>query len=244
MKLLLTLMMALCVSLPANAQAANLIIAQAANFMPAMQEIIPAFEKETGIKVQATYTSTGKLYGQIISGAPFDMFLAADTLRPEKLFAENLVQEPFIYAKGRIVLWTRNEKLCGKSWKESISSPDVTHIAIANTETAPYGTVAKIALEKEQLWTTIQPKLAIGQSISQVFQYVATRAADAGFCAYSYMFTPEGKNGCFVPVKEAPMVIQKACILKSTPNKQAAEKFAAFLGSPTVTAIKSKYGYE
>lgn len=244
MKLLLTLMIILCVSLPTHAQAADLVIAQAANFMPAMKEIIPAFEKETGLKVQATYTSTGKLYGQIISGAPFDVFLAADALRPEKLFAEKLVMEPFTYAKGRIVLWTRIATLCEKPWKETVQSPAVTHIAIANTETAPYGTVAKTALENEQLWTTVQPKLAIGQSISQVFQYVATGAADAGFCAYSYMFTPEGKKGCFVQVKEAPKVIQKACILKSTQHKQAAQKFAAFLGSPTVAAIKHKYGYE
>ncbi|WP_027361334.1 molybdate ABC transporter substrate-binding protein [Halodesulfovibrio aestuarii] len=244
MKLLLTLMMVLCVSLPAHAQAADLVIAQAANFMPAMKEIIPAFEKETGLKVQATYTSTGKLYGQIINGAPFDLFLAADTRRPEKLFTDDLAMEPFIYAKGRIVLWTLNKKLCATPWKEAIQSPAVTHVAIANTETAPYGTVAKIALENEQLWTTIQPKLAIGQSISQVFQYVATGSADAGFCAYSYMFTPEGKNGCFVQVKEAPKVIQKACILKSSENKQAAQKFVTFLSSPTVTAIKNKYGYE
>ncbi|SIO12101.1 molybdate ABC transporter substrate-binding protein [Halodesulfovibrio marinisediminis] len=244
MKRLLTFMMILCVALPAHAHAADLVIAQAANFMPAMKEIIPAFEKETGLTVQATYTSTGKLYGQIISGAPFDIFLAADTRRPEKLFAENLALEPFVYAKGQIVLWTRNKKFCEKPWKETLQSSAVTHIAIANTETAPYGTVAKTALVNEKLWKELQPKLAIGQSISQVFQYVATGAADAGFCAYSYMFTPEGKKGCFVQIPEAPKVIQKACILKNSQHKQAAQKFATFLGSPKVAAIKHKYGYE
>lgn len=244
MKKLLTFLMIIALSLPAYAHAADLILAQAANFMPAMKEIIPAFEKETGLRVQATYTSTGKLYGQIISGAPFDIFLAADSRRPEKLFDGHLSFEPFVYAKGSVVLWTTNTDFCEKSWKEVVLSSAAKNIAIANTETAPYGSVAKTALTNEQLWKTIKPKLAIGQSISQVFQYVATGAADVGFCAYSYMFTPQGKNGCFLQVEEAPKVIQKACILKNTPHKEAAEKFTTFLGSPTVAAIKHKYGYE
>lgn len=244
MKKLLTVLMIACLSIPAYAQAADLILAQAANFMPAMKEIIPAFEKETGLRVQATYTSTGKLYGQIISGAPFDVFLAADSRRPEKLFDGHLSFEPVTYAKGSVVLWTTNSTFCEKTWKEVVQSPTAKHIAIANTETAPYGSVAKTALANEGLWQSIQPKLAIGQSISQVFQYAATGAADAGFCAYSYMFTPQGEKGCFLRVEEAPKVIQKACILKNSPHKDAAEQFITFLGSPTVTAIKHKYGYE
>lgn len=244
MKRLLTLLIILCSFVPAQAQDVDLMIAQAANFMPAMQEIIPAFEKDTGIKVQVTYTSTGKLYGQIINGAPFDIFLAADTLRPERLYAEKIAEKPFVYAKGRVVLWTRNEHFCKKPWKEIVTNHTVSHVALANTETASYGTVTKEMLKKEQLWTAMQPKLAIGQTISQVFQYVATGAADVGFCAYSYMFTPQAKEGCYVPVNEAAPVIQKACIISGTDHMKAAETFVLFLNSQVVTAIKHKYGYE
>ncbi|OBQ56850.1 molybdate ABC transporter substrate-binding protein [Halodesulfovibrio spirochaetisodalis] len=244
MKRLITLCLALCTFVPIQARSADLMIAQAANFMPAMQEIIPAFEKETGLTVQATYTSTGKLYGQIINGAPFDVFLAADALRPEKLYTQQLAAKPFTYAKGRVVLWTRNKNLCSKTWQHALSSHSVAHIAIANPETASYGTVTKAMLQKLNLWEKTKSKLAVGQSISQAFQYVATGAADAGFCAYSYMFTPQARQGCVIHVPEAEPVLQKGCILSNAPHPNAAEKFIQFLASPTVAAIKRSYGYQ
>ena len=244
MKRINALVLALLLALPFSAQAADLMIAQAANFMPAMKEIIPAFEKTSGLKVQATYTSTGKLYGQIVNGAPFDVFLAADERRPAKLFKDGLAETPFVYAKGNVVLWSLDKKALGNSWQEAIKSKKLHKIAIANTETAPYGTVAMIALQKEKLWKEIQPELVFAQNIAQTFQFASTGAADAGFCAYSSMFTPTGKKGGFHILEQAPPVIQAACVLKSSEHKTAALKFVEFLSSPEVNSIKKKYGYD
>lgn len=238
------LLLALMLTLPMSANAADLLVAQAANFMPAMQEIIPAFKKTSGLEVQATYTSTGKLYAQITNGAPFDLFLAADQRRPNKLFNSGLAEKPFIYAKGKVVFWSLDKKIADKSWKEAIKKNELRKVAIANIETAPYGTAAMLALKKEKLWETIKPELVYAQSIAQVFQFAATGAADAGFCAYSSMFTETGKKGGFTVVKEAPPVIQAACILKSSQRKVVAEKFVAFLSSPEAISIKKKYGYD
>ena len=244
MKRLASLILALIVLLPTGAMAADLLIAQAANFTPAMKEIIPAFEKATGLTAQATYASTGKLYGQIISGAPFDIFLAADQKRPDKLFADGQAEAPFVYAQGQVVLWSLNKALCAGAWKDAIVDGSVKKIAIANVETAPYGTSAMMALQKVGLWDKVQDKLVFGQSISQVFQFASTGAADVGLCAYSSIFTDEGKKGCFVLVADAPPVVQAACVLKTAEHPDAAAKFVEFLATPEVQAIKEKYGYK
>ncbi|WP_027720344.1 molybdate ABC transporter substrate-binding protein [Maridesulfovibrio zosterae] len=244
MKRIYALIIAFLLALPMSANAADLLVAQAANFMPAMQEIIPAFKKATGIEVQATYTSTGKLYAQITNGAPFDLFLAADERRPKKLFDAGLAEKPFVYAKGKVVFWSMDKKLAEESWQEAIKSKKLHKVAIANVETAPYGTAAMMALKKEKLWDTVKPELVYAQSIAQTFQFASTGAADAGFCAYSSVFTEVGKKGAFTVVKEAPPVIQAACILKSSKNKAAVEKFVTFLSSPEVISIKKKYGYD
>ncbi len=238
--LLLALALAVCASAPAAAS--DLLIAQAANFMPAMQEIIPAFEKATGLKAEATYTSTGKLYGQITSGAPFDVFLAADEKRPAKLFADGQAEQPFVYAKGLVVLWTLDKKYCAMSWPEAVKA--ATKVAIANVETAPYGTSSMKAMQDAGIWDAVQSKLVFGQNISQPFQYASTGAADVGFCAYSSTFTEQGQKGCFIKVAEAPKVVQAACLLKTAPHPEAARKFIDFLGTAEVAAIKAKYGYE
>ncbi len=244
MKRIPALILTILLALPLSAQAADLMVGQAANFMPAMKEIIPAFKKETGLEVQATYTSTGKLYAQIVNGAPYDIFLAADERRPSKLFADALAEKPFVYAKGKVVFWSLSKDIADKSWQESLKSGNLHKIAIANTETAPYGTAAMIALKNEGLWDKVQQELVYAQSIAQAFQFASSGAADAGFCAYSSMFTPTGKKGKFKVVKEAPPVIQAACILKSSKNKDAARKFIEFLSGPEAKSIKKKYGYD
>jgi molybdate transport system substrate-binding protein len=228
--------------LAAPAMAADLLLAQAANFTPAMQEIIPLFEKATGLKAEATYTSTGKLYGQIVNGAPFDMLLAADEKTPAKLQAEGRAEAPFVYATGRVVLWTLKKELCAMPWPEAVKAS--AKVAIANVETAPYGTSSMKAMQAVGIWDAVQPALVFGQNISQPFQFASTGAADVGFCALSSTFTPEGGKGCFLEVPEAPKVVQAACILKSAPNPEAARKFVEFLNTPEVAAIKAKYGYE
>ncbi|WP_432738315.1 molybdate ABC transporter substrate-binding protein [Maridesulfovibrio sp. FT414] len=243
MKRITPLILTILLALPLSAQAADLIIGQAANFMPAMKEIIPAFKTATGLEVEATYTSTGKLYAQITNGAPIDVFLAADEKRPAKLFADGLSEKPFVYAKGKVVFWTKG-KISEPTWQDAVKSGKLHKIAIANTETAPYGTAAMTALKTEGLWDKIQPELVFAQSIAQTFQFASSGAADAGFCAYSSVFTPAGKSGDFKVVTEAPPVIQAACILKSSEHKKAAEKFVEFLAGPEALSIKKKYGYD
>lgn len=244
MKRISTLVLTLLLALPLSANAADLMIAQAANFMPAMEEIIPAFKKSSGLEVQATYTSTGKLYAQIVNGAPFDIFLAADKRRPQKLHKDDLAEIPFVYAKGKVVLWTKDKTLLTESWQKTIMSGKLKKIAIANTETAPYGSAAMTALQKDKLWDLVKPDLVYAQTIAQVFQFASSGAVDAGFCAYSSMFTPTGKKGAYVHMQEAPAVIQAACILKSSKHKEAARKFVKFLSGPEVSVIKKKYGYD
>jgi molybdate transport system substrate-binding protein len=244
MKRISLLLFAAMLALPLPARAADLFIAQAANFMPAMKEIIPMFEAKTGLSVEATYTSTGKLYGQITNGAPFDLFLAADEKRPAKLFADGQSEEPFVYAKGQVVLWSMNPQLCKGTWQDAVQADAARKLAIANTETAPYGTSAMMALKAAGLWESTQSKLVFGQSIAQAFQFASTGAADAGFCAYSSVFTEAGAKGCFVAVPEAPEVVQAACVLKSAPHPDAAAMFVTFLATPEVAAVKAKYGYK
>lgn len=244
MKRIVSLVFAICLLIPNAALAADLFLAQAANFTPVLKEIIPLFEKATGLKVDATYASTGKLYGQIVNNAPFDMLLAADEKRPEKLYADGLAEKPFVYAKGQVVLWSANKDFCGDDWKATVQNAGVKRVAIANTETAPYGTSSMKAMQSVGVWDAVHPKLVFGQSISQAFQFASTGAADVGFCAYSSVFTDEGKKGCFTVVNEAPPVIQAACVLKSAPHPEAAKKFVEFLNTPEVQALKLKYGYK
>jgi molybdate transport system substrate-binding protein len=230
-------------SMPAIA-GEKLLVAVAANFILPSEELTKMFQDRTGIVTEATYTSTGKLYGQIVNGAPYDVFLAADEKRPDLLEKQGLSDKPFVYARGQVVVWTAKRTLCGaENWQAVVKNADVKKIAIANTESAPYGTAAMIALKQVGLWDTLKDKYVFPQTVAQAFQYAETKSADVGFCAYSSALSDNAKGGCFYTVPEAPPTVQSACILKGTKNRSAAERFAAFILSPDAQRIKEKYGY-
>ena len=128
-------------------------VAVAANFISAFKEMAADFEAKTKIKVEGTFSSTGNLYSQITNGAPYDLFLSADEERPAKLSKDGAADAPFIYAKGQAVLWSANKDFCkAKTWQDALKNEQVKKIAIANTQTAPYGAAAKKALEKVGMW--------------------------------------------------------------------------------------------
>jgi molybdate transport system substrate-binding protein len=223
----------------------KIAVAVAANFIEPFNEIAVVFETKTHIKAEPTFSSTGKLFAQIVQGAPYDVFLSADEKRPDELYQKGLAEKPFIYAKGVVVLWTSRKDLCNAgNWKAILVRPDVNKIAIANTETALYGTASMKALKDVGLWDSLQSKLVFPQDIAQSFQYAATGSVDVGFCAFSSTLSQKGKGGCSFSVKEAPVVVQSACVLNRTEQKAAAEKFAAFLLSPDADLVKKKYGYK
>jgi len=89
--------------------AAELRVAVATNFLAPLQVIAEAFEAEHGLPVRISAGATGQHYAQIVNGAPFDVFLAADQERPGRLEADGLtvIGSRMTYAEGRLVLWAR-----------------------------------------------------------------------------------------------------------------------------------------
>ena len=152
-----------------------------------MQEIAPEFAAETGVRLRVSTASTGKLYAQIINGAPFDILLAADRDRPQRLEASGAAVEGsrFTYAEGQLVLWSRQETDC----RGVLNALDSGRLAIANPDTAPYGLAAQQFLEHEGLWDAIEPKLVQGESVIQALQFAATGNARLGFVAASLLLS-------------------------------------------------------
>jgi molybdate transport system substrate-binding protein len=237
--------MALSVECAASAsEPASLNLAVAANFTRPMWEICRVFTEQTGIILKPVYSSTGKLYAQIKYGAPFDLFLAADSRRPGTLFKDGLAYKPAIYALGRTVLWTADRTLCSKtSWQDVITDMKLQKISVPSPETAPYGEAAANALKKTKLWEGVASRLIFAQSVSQSFQYAQMKGADAAFTALSCATCADGKNGCYWKIPDAQPIVQEACILTRTKKLAAAKEFLNFLTSSAIKPILKKYGY-
>jgi molybdate transport system substrate-binding protein len=235
----------LALPLASRASADEVFIAVAANFTDATRDIVAAFEKETGHTVKPSFASTGKLYAQITHGAPFQVFLAADSARPEKAEAEGYAVpgSRFTYALGQLVLWSSTPGRFDDG-ADFLRSGSFNHVAIANPKTAPYGLAAEQVMETLGVWKTLQPKLVTGDSIAQTFQFVATANADVGFVALSQLkaWSRPGSSWT-VPQADYAPITQQAVLLKKGADSEAAKAFLAYLGGERATRIILDYGY-
>jgi len=228
------------------ASAAEVRLAVATNFHAATQELASEFERTTGHSTRISYGSTGKLYAQIVQGAPFDVFLAADHLRPERLVKEGLAEPGtrFTYAVGRLVLWSPQP--------EAITDPEIfltarssQRLAIANPATAPYGLAAQQVLQKLGLWEKLGPALVRGESIAQTFQFVATGNARGGFVAAAQLVDRNQKGSAWmVPANMHQPIAQQAVLLDRGRNNAAARAWMAFLKTPDASATIRSHGYD
>jgi len=221
-------------------------IAVAANFTDAMRDIATEFETATGHKAVVSYASTGKIYAQIENGAPFEVFLAADAVRPEKAEAEGLAvpDTRFTYATGKLTLWSASDDLFSDG-EAFLKSGAFGHVAIANPKTAPYGAAAQQVLAHMGLWEPFSDRIVRGDTIAQAFQFVASGNADAGFVATSQVkaLPPESGTGWDVPTSYYEPIVQQAVLLKKGENNPAALSFLEFLKGDTAHDIVTSYGY-
>lgn len=228
----------------------TLTVSAASDLTSAFTEIGKAFEAETGNKVLFNFGSTGQLARQIEQGAPVDVFAAANASYIDQLDAQGLILSDTkqLYARGRIVLWTRADSALQLEGVEGLVLPGVRRVALANPDHAPYGVAAREALQAAGLWAAVQPKLVLGENVRQALQYAETGNVDAAIVALSLVVpaaTTGDVKGRYVLIPEAlhAPLDQALAVIKSTTHERQARAFAAFVGSPAAREIMREYGF-
>ncbi|HET8747785.1 MAG TPA: molybdate ABC transporter substrate-binding protein [Ramlibacter sp.] len=229
-------------------QAAQVRVAVAASMAAPMQRLALDFERATGHEVVPSMGSTGRFYAQLRGGAPFDMLLAAADDIPERLEREGLAAPGgrFTYAIGRLVLWSLDPHRVDPHG-DILKKPPHGRLAIADPRLAPYGEAAVQTLARLKVLPAWQPSLVHGESVGQVFQYVATGNASLGFVALSQVMS-EGRivrgSGWIVPLDYHLPLKQEAVLLNGGRNNPAALALMDYLKSEPARAILRGYGYE
>jgi molybdate transport system substrate-binding protein len=216
----------------------TLNVAVSANASFALKEIVKEFKKENkDIKVNLIVSSSGKLASQILKGAPYDVFLSADMFYPMFLYKKNIAKtKPKVYAYGVLVLWSFKIKDLNINKLQSVDK-----VAIANPKIAPYGKRALEVINYFNLYHKLKNKLVLGESVSQVNQYVVKKLVDVGFTSKSSVFA-YGKKGYWLEVdKKAYSPIKQGVVLIS--NSSIAKRFFHFVLSEKAKKIFKKYGY-
>ena len=232
-----------CGLLPVTASAGTTHVAVAANFADAAKEIAKAFKAKTGHDAVLSFGASGQFFTQIEEGAPFQVFLSADDGRPRKLVDDGfgVRSSLFTYAIGKLVLWSRDPQTVAS--EDSLRANRFSKLAIANPNAAPYGAAALEVLQALKLTEAVKPKIVMGNSIAQAFQFIDTGNAELGFVALSQVPSSVGGSRWLVPQNLYPEIRQDAVLLKSGADDEASRAFVGFLKDTEARAVVEKYGY-
>lgn len=238
-------------------QPAIIHIAVAANFKATLQSLTNGFLQQypnkNDIDLRIISGSTGTLYAQILHGAPFDIFFAADNARPKMLLEKNL-SEPYnsaVYARGQISWVYAKHKLTNKSigqhyCEHTIDTADAAQqllasllypttanssnrsakatVAIANPKTAPYGLAASTFL-KRIADDSVSYRLVQGKNIMHAQQLLLNGNVDAAILANSQQYHPQMKDFQFCTIANTlhPSLEQSMIIIKRANRSQLSD---------------------
>jgi len=228
--------------------AQSIKVAVAANLQSVIKVLDADFTKRTGIQVETIIGSSGNLTTQIKNGAPFDLFLSADMNFPQSLYADGFTADkPVVYAAGSLIVCS-TQNLDLKHWQTLILEDDITKIAIANPNIAPYGKAAAEALTNLNILDKTKSKTVTGESIAQVNTYITTGVVSLGFTSQSLLMDgnqPAKLYWAPVDKKLYNPIQQGVVILKfgTANHPQQSQKFYKYLQSSPARAIFKKYGY-
>jgi molybdate transport system substrate-binding protein len=214
--------------------AGEVTVAVASNFLLTAEKIAAAFEAETGHDVVLSNGSTGLLYAQIVNGAPYDVFLAADEERPRLLKEDGRALETRPYATGTLAILSRMP-LSVENAGEAFAGKTV---ALADPTVAPYGRAATRAMEVLGLDTaTFRPVMVA--NVGQVASIFGTGNADFAFVATAQLDRVDAPHVLLLD-GIAPDIPQDAALLS---DDEAAQAFWAWLVRPETMALIAADGY-
>lgn len=210
----------------------SITVAVAANFKPTLEKITAPFLADTGIFVTYSVGATGALATQIIHGAQYDLFFAADKETPLTVVSTKALAstDAFCYARGKLVL------AGAKSGLSDLAQPQLS-LAIANPATAPYGRAAMDVLARPEFAAGQDRKLVRGNSVAQALQFWQSGAVNMAFLpqALQPMDATDVPLDWYQPIEQYAVVLQ---------HSAAVDEYLQWLRSDTVRSMITDAGYE
>lgn len=219
-------------------QADVIRIAVAANFKPTLLNINRQFAATTGHEIKVTGASTGTIASQLMQGAPYDIFFAADKAAPQMISSNLSASEAdfFCYAHGQLALVGGNGTL------SQLADPSLS-IAIANPVTAPYGRAAQEVLQRSEYASAKARKVVRGNNAIQAYQFWYTGSTALALVPFSLADQTAPQNtstAAHVPTHWHQPIEQYAVVMR---HSAAIDAYMNWFRSDTVQTLIEQAGY-
>lgn len=146
-----------------------------------MDEVVFAYQHDTGKKIRVSYAGSSSLARQIANGAPADIYVSANTKWMDYLVSEGQIepntQRDFL--KNSLVLVASNSTPKVGSWQWFMQKKDL-RLSMADPRHVPAGIYAKQSLEGQARWATVSHRIASGNNVRSALLFVERDEAPLG----------------------------------------------------------------
>jgi len=222
----------------------EIIVSAAASLFNAFTQIGKDFESANpDVKVLINYAASGALLQQIAQGAPVDVYASADLETMDKAGDKGLVGTSSItnFAGNKLVLISPKGSAVKRLY--DLSGKSVKHIAIGKPATVPVGRYTKEALEKNGLWSGLEPKFIYAESVRQTLDYVSRGEVDAGFVYATDAAVAADKVTVACEVGGHKPIVYPIAVVSTGKNPGVAKRFIDYVMSDKGQAVLAKYGF-
>jgi molybdate transport system substrate-binding protein len=231
---------------PLSAFADQALVAVASNFISAARVLAASFEAQSEHSLTLTVGSTGQLHAQVVHGAPYDLFLAADQARPRMLEESGraVAGSRFTYAVGQLVLVERAESADSFDGAQRLTANDFSRLAMANPALAPYGVAAMETLVGLGVAAQLRGKIVLGENVGQAFAMLATGNVEVALVAESQLLESTMSLATWrVPAELYSPIRQDLVLLQRADDNAAARAFYQYLQTDEAAEIIARHGY-
>jgi molybdate transport system substrate-binding protein len=248
MNITLRLAVLLCSALallPRAILAETVTVFGAASLTDSLKLAASRFEERSHDKIEFNFAASSLLARQIEEGAPADIFFSADALWMDEL-----------EKKGLIVTSSRTNRLSNslviivpKDSPNWITSPRdllqarLGRLALADPKVVPAGIYAREYLQKQNLWTAVEPKVIPTANVRAALAAVASGNADAGIVYKTDAAISKQVTAAYeIPARDGPEIVYPVAMIKGA-TKAAAKKFLDYISSPEGGRLFAGFGF-
>jgi molybdenum ABC transporter molybdate-binding protein len=236
-------------SLPAPT---TLIAFVAANAQDPFNEIVGAYEHDhPGVLVTTEFAGTQVLETQAEQGAPFDIFLSADSKHVDTLQKEGLVGPSVLVSLGHEVIVVPPGDPAGIGSLRDLA--DKPSKLVLGNDAVPIGIYTRQVLANAaREYGAAFPQQVLSHVVSfetnvkQVLEKVALGEADAGIVYFTDVTPAYAGKVSIIPIPQAYEVEagNYLAVAAQSKNAQAAADFAAYATGPVGRQIFRRHGYD
>ncbi|MGK0715404.1 molybdate ABC transporter substrate-binding protein [Leucobacter sp. W1153] len=216
-------------------------IAAAASLEPVLAELAAAFEREHDEYSIATPTFDGSalLATQIVAGAPFDVFLAADQHTMQQVTDAGILDAPArsFAANSLEVAVAPGNPLSITTLRDLVAPAENGElpVVVMCAEQVPCGAAARQLLDRDRVTLRAASE---EQNVTAVLRRVVDGYADAGIVYRTdVLYASDAVDGVPIPDAEDAATVYQVGVLRDARDIAASRAFAGFLLSADAQAL-------